>query len=264
MKEGIIFDIKRYAINDGPGIRTTVFIKGCPLNCWWCHNPEGIKINIENLNKTKKINSKINQNKIFGYKINVKNLTNEILKDYIFYKESKGGVTFSGGEPLLQIDFLHSMLIECKKNNINTAIDTCGYSTIKKIEKIYDHVDLFLYDLKFIEDKQHEKYTGKSNKIILSNLKYLTDKGKKTQIRIPLIPNITDTSENLFSIKQFIDNLRNINEICLLPYNKFAEYKLTKFNKNSKIKKLSTQSDKELNKIKGYFQSKKYKVNIGG
>jgi len=175
MKEGIIFDIKRYAINDGPGIRTTVFIKGCPLNCWWCHNPEGIKINIENLNKTKKINSKINQNKIFGYKINVKNLTNEILKDYIFYKESKGGVTFSGGEPLLQIDFLHSMLIECKKNNINTAIDTCGYSTIKKIEKIYDHVDLFLYDLKFIEDKQHEKYTGKSNKIILSNLKYLTD-----------------------------------------------------------------------------------------
>jgi len=264
MNEGIIFDIKRYAINDGPGIRTTVFLKGCPLNCWWCHNPEGIKPNIEKLDINKKINSKINEKEIIGYKINVKDLTNELLKDYIFYKESGGGVTFSGGEPLIQIDFLHSILIECKKNNIKTAIDTCGYSTIIKIDKIYDYVDLFLYDIKFIDEKQHLKYTGKSNEKILSNLKYLTDKGKKTQIRIPLIPNITDTSENLFSIKQFIDNLRNINEICFLPYNKLAEYKLTKFNKNSKINKLSTQSQKELNKIKDYFKTEKYKVKIGG
>ena len=150
MNEGIIFDIKRYAINDGPGIRTTVFFKGCPLYCHWCHNPEGIDTNIEKLNINKKINSKINQNEIVGYKINKEDLTNEILKDIIFYNESGGGVTFSGGEPLLQIDFLHSMLIECKKNKINTAIDTCGYSTIKRIEKIYDYVDLFLYDLKFL------------------------------------------------------------------------------------------------------------------
>jgi len=264
MKEGIIFDIKRYAINDGPGIRTTVFFKGCPLRCHWCHNPEGININIEKLDNNKKINSKINQNEIVGYKINKEDLTNEILKDNIFYNESGGGVTFSGGEPLLQIDFLHLMLIECKKNKIHTAVETCGYSTIKRIEKIYEYVDLFLYDLKFIDDKLHKKYTGKSNKIILSNLKYLTDIGKKVQIRIPLIPNITDASDNLFLIKQFIDNLKYINEIHILPYNKFAEYKMKKFNKILKIKKLSTQSNKELNKIKYYFKSEKYKVKIGG
>jgi len=180
MNEGIIFDIKRYAINDGPGIRTTVFLKGCPLNCWWCHNPEGINLNIEKLNINKKINTKINQKEKIGYKINVKDLTNELLKDYIFYKESGGGVTFSGGEPLIQIDFLHSILLECKKNNIKTAIDTCGYSTIKKIDKIYDYVDLFLYDIKFIDEKQHLKYTGKSNEKILSNLKYLTAFFNKT------------------------------------------------------------------------------------
>jgi len=254
MNEGIIFDIKRYAINDGPGIRTTVFLKGCPLNCWWCHNPEGMNINIE----------KINIKEILGYKISVKDLINEVLKDYIFYNESGGGVTFSGGEPLLQIDFLLSILIECKKNKIKTALDTCGYSTIKKIDKIYDYVNLFLYDLKFIDEEKHLKYTGKSNKTILNNLKYLTNKGKKVQIRIPLIPNITDTSENLLSIKLYIDNLRNISEVNLLPYNKFAEYKMIKFNKNSKIKKFKTQTNEEIDQIKNYFESVKYKVNIGG
>ena len=254
MNEGIIFDIKRYAINDGPGIRTTVFLKGCPLNCWWCHNPEGINSKIEKFNKKDTV----------GYNLNVKDIINEILKDHIFYNESGGGVTFSGGEPLLQIDFLHSILIECKKNNLNTAIDTCGYSTIDNIDKIYDKVDLFLFDLKFINEKEHLKYTGKSNKIIIKNLIYLSNKGKKVQIRIPLIPNITDTSENLISIKQFIDKLRYIDEICLLPYNKYAEVKIAKFNLNSKIKKLSTQTDKKLNQIKKIFETKKYKVKVGG
>ncbi len=132
------------------------------------------------------------------------------------------------------------------------------------LEKIYKNVDIFLYDLKFIDDKYHIKYTGKTNKIILSNLKYLTNKGQKVQIRIPLIPNITDTIENLFSIKYFIDNLRNINQICLLPYNKYAEYKMEKFNKKSKIKKLSTQSNKDIDKIKNIFLSERYRVNVGG
>jgi pyruvate formate lyase activating enzyme len=264
MKEGVIFDIKRYAINDGPGIRTTVFLKGCPLNCWWCQNPEGINENIEFLNINVKNYSKSIPSEKIGYKIDIINLKNEILKDNIFYKESGGGVTFSGGEPLFQIEFLKSILIECKKNKIKTAIDTSGYSTIKKINSIYNYTDLFLYDLKFIDNRQHIKYTGKSNKKILSNLIYLTNRGEKVQIRIPLIPNVTDTHENLSSIKEFIDNLKNVRDISLLTYNKYAEYKNEKFKKNIKIKKLKTQTKKELNKIKNYFNSKRYKVNLIG
>jgi pyruvate formate lyase activating enzyme len=254
MKEGIIFDIKKYAINDGPGIRTTVFFKGCPLNCWWCHNPEGIDPKIEIYQKNKKV----------GYKIKIKDLMNEILKDQIFYYNSGGGVTFSGGEPLFQIDFLNSILTKCKKKNINTAIDTCGYSSISNINLIYEKVDLFLFDLKFINKEKHKKYTGKSNRIILRNLIHLTNKGKKVQIRIPLIPNITDTSENLLSIKEFLDKLKNIKEINLLPYNKYGEIKIKKFNIKSKINNLSTQPSTELKKIKKIFQSKKFIVEIGG
>jgi pyruvate formate lyase activating enzyme len=263
MKKGIIFDIKRYAINDGPGIRTTVFFKGCPLNCQWCHNPEGIKSNIET-NKTIKKYIKNSQNETIGYKINKEKLIKIILKDQIFYNESKGGVTFSGGEPLMQINFLQSILIECKKNKINSAIDTCGYSSKNEIDKIYDYVNLFLYDLKFIDENKHIKYTGKSNGIILKNLKYLTEKGKKVQIRIPLIPNITDTYDNLYSIKKFIENLRNINEICLLPYNKLAESKKKNLYKEEKIQKYPTQSNEKLNDIKQIFQSKNFKIKIGG
>jgi pyruvate formate lyase activating enzyme len=254
MQEGIIFDIKKYAINDGPGIRTTIFLKGCPLNCFWCHNPEGINKKIE----------KFTNNKIIGYKIKIKDLMIEILKDQIFYNESGGGVTFSGGEPLLQIDFLNSILIECKKNNINTVLDTCGYTSINKLNKIYNKVDLFLFDLKFINEKKHKKYTGKSNKNIIKNLIYLTNKGKKVKIRIPLIPNITDTTENLYSIREFIDKLKNIKEITLLPYNKYAEIKIQKFNYNQNIIKLSIQSNKKLRNIKKIFKSKKYHIDIGG
>ena len=164
----------------------------------------------------------------------------------------------------MQINFLQSILIECKKNKINSTIDTCGYSSKNEIDKIYDYVNLFLYDLKFIDENKHIKYTGKSNGIILKNLKYLTEKGKKVQIRIPLIPNITDTYDNLYSIKKFIENLRNINEICLLPYNKLAESKKKKLYPNVKIQKNHTQSNEKLNDIKPIFESKKYKIKIGG
>ena len=262
MEKGIIFDIKRYAINDGPGIRTTIFFKGCPLNCQWCHNPEGIKSIIETIKIDNYI--KNNQKRTIGYKINKEELIKIILKDKIFYNESKGGVTFSGGEPLMQINFLQSMLIECKKNDIHTVLDTCGYSNTNEIDKICDYVDLFLYDLKFIDENKHIKYTGKSNLIILKNLKYLTNKDKKIQIRIPLIPNITDNYDNLNSIKEYVENLENISEICILPYNKLAESKKNKLYSNIKIQKHKTQSNEKLNDIKQIFQSNKYKIKIGG
>ncbi len=263
MNKGLIFDIKRYAIHDGPGIRTTIFMKGCPLNCVWCHNPEGIKSKIEKITSYKN-NFKKEQKEVIGYYVDKDELLNIILKDKIFYDESKGGITFSGGEPLLQIEFLKKMLNECKKHNIHTTIDTSGYSSIDNIKQIYNDVDLFLYDIKFIDEKKHIKYTQKSNKIILKNLKYLTNMGKKVQIRIPLIPKITDKKDNLKSIKIFLDGLKNINEICLLPYNKLAESKRKKYYKNLEFLTYSTQSEKFLNDVKKLFDSGKYVIKIGG
>ena len=265
---GIIFDIKKYAIHDGPGIRTTVFLKGCPLDCWWCHNPESINPNIEKIKIKKQKNSKTTtsskREESFGRRISVDELMKEIMKDEIFYKESNGGVTFSGGEPMMQFDFLLSLLKACKKENINAAIDTCGYQQTEKFKKINGLVDLFLYDIKIIDNDKHKKYTGVSNKLILKNLKQLINKDEKVEIRIPLIPNITDSNENLESIANFLDTLKKINEIRLLPYNKLGEYKIKKFNRNYRLGKLHIQTDKEIKNKCKTFEKHGYKVKIGG
>ena len=268
MMEGTIFYIKKYAIHDGPGIRTTIFMKGCPLDCWWCHNPEGRSPEIEIIKlKIPKIISGISNQKkeeSFGKRVTVTEVMKEILKDKIFYEESGGGVTFSGGEPMMQFDFLLSLLKSCKNEGLSTIIDTCGYAQTEKFKRIYKWVDLFLYDIKIIDDNNHKKYTGVSNKLILKNLKQLLNKGEKVQIRIPLIPGITDSNENLESIARFLDTLNNINEIRLLPYNKLGEYKIKKFNRTDRLGKLPTQTDKEIkNKCKP-FESHGYKVKIGG
>ena len=165
---GYVFDIKKFAIHDGPGIRTTVFLKGCPLRCWWCHNPESIKqIKIDENNSCTASETSIVR------KYSVNELLKIIQKDLIFYDESDGGVTFSGGEPLIQIDFLELILQKCKSEYIKTAIDTCGYVKTESFERIYKYTDLFLYDLKLFDDELHRKYTGVSNNLIKENLEFL-------------------------------------------------------------------------------------------
>ena len=148
--KGIIFDIKKYALHDGPGIRTTVFLKGCPLNCWWCHNPEGQNPEPERFLTNQTVN-----HEIIGREVTVDEVIAEIEKDRIFYDESGGGATFSGGEPLMQPDFLKNLLTACQIRDISTVLDSCGYAAWEIIEKIKDKVDLFLYDLKMIDDKKH-------------------------------------------------------------------------------------------------------------
>ncbi len=264
---GIVFDIKRFALHDGPGIRTTVFMKGCPLRCWWCHNPESIREIPESI-KAKSLNSSVNdyceEEEIFGKSYSTQDLLNEIRKDKIFYDESGGGVTFSGGEPLVQNSFLEEMLKLCKEDEINTVVDTSGYANYKLFESIYDYTDIFLYDLKLMDDELHKKFTNVSNKTILQNLERLTERGNKVVIRIPLIPNISDTTENLSQVSQFISTLKNIRRIDLLPYNKIAESKYKRLNKPSKLGELVSQSEEELETIKSKFDSLNIEVTIRG
>ena len=166
---GIIYDLKKYAIHDGPGIRTTVFLKGCPLDCWWCHNPESRKNEPQSSGKKNlhKNLALLNSDKnLIGIKVTTNEVMHEIRKDVLFYDESGGGVTFSGGEPLQQTDFLKMLLAECKAEHIHTVVDTSGYVEYKYFEEIRSLTDLFLYDLKFIDDALHLKYTGVSNRLM--------------------------------------------------------------------------------------------------
>jgi pyruvate formate lyase activating enzyme len=270
-KRGIIFNIQRFAIHDGPGIRTTIFFKGCPLNCWWCHNPEGQKLTPEpaasepGCSIRKSFDHTFLDDKNFiGKEMSVAELISYIEKDRIFYEESGGGVTFSGGEPLMQPDFLIELLKECKSKDIHTVVDTSGFAEEKKIAKVAPQVDLFLYDLKIINDEDHLKYTGVSNQLILKNLVKLDELGKKIVIRIPIVPDITDTNVNLFAIRGFISYLKNILEVDLLPYHKTGDGKYKRFGMENKLDKVLSPEKERMENIKQFFSVLPCKVKIGG
>lgn len=258
---GKIFDIKKYAVHDGPGIRTTVFFSGCPLNCLWCHNPEALNDSgISKSSNEKCLSESIAAVKEFTHE----KLFDEIIKDEIFYDDSGGGVTFSGGEPMMQIDFLVEILSLCKSRGIKTAIDTTGFASQKHFEIIYPNTDLFLYDLKLIDNDKHKEFTGTSNNLILENLNYLTKAGNKVRIRIPLIPGFTDTIENLSGIADHISKLRNIISVDLLPYNKISEDKYRRLRLDRKIPEMQTQSETELQQIKSLFIKTGFKIKLRG
>ncbi|MFX0015655.1 MAG: glycyl-radical enzyme activating protein [Promethearchaeota archaeon] len=255
--KGIIFDIKKFAIHDGPGIRTTIFLKGCPLNCWWCHNPEGQNPNSEIIWKNQK-------KELVGRVVGVKEVLVEIEKDLIFYDESGGGITFSGGEPLMQPVFLEHLLIACQKRELSTILDTCGYASWKVIEKIKDNVDLFLYDLKMIDDKKHLKYTGVSVLPILANLKKLDSIGANIIIRFPVITGITETEENVRQMTEWLSKLQTIKEIDLLPFHKSGFNKYKKLNRENKMLNLNPPSTERLNQILDIFSELGFVSKLGG
>lgn len=265
---GTIFDIKKYAIHDGPGIRTTVFFKGCPLNCWWCHNPESQKMEPETVTIQEPTDNReqpsAGRKERIGRIISAGDLMDEIKKDVIFYDQSGGGVTFSGGEPMMQADFLLAILQECKAEGLTTVMDTSGYAPAEEFERIYDLVDLFLYDLKLMDDEAHIKYTGVSNELILENLTLLAERGEKVVLRIAMIPGITDSDENIEAIIDYIAPMKGIHEISLLPYNKFGEDKLKRFGMPNKLGSLKTQTRDEMKSILEKFTAHGYTVKTGG
>lgn len=299
--EGIVFNIMRYSIHDGPGIRTTVFFKGCPLKCEWCHNPESHKTEqqvvrypnkcigcgncikicptgalyiednniVFDINKCDSCGECLNvcysgSMEMVGKKMTVDEVMKEIEKDYSFYDESGGGVTFSGGEPLMQHKFLKELLIKCNNKGIHTAVDTCGYTKKEILTDLGNFIDLFLYDIKIIDDKKHIKYTGVSNKIILSNLKDLVKLGKRIFLRVPIIPGFNDDNESISHIAGFLSGLKSIEQINILPYHNIAMEKYKRLGKEYKLEKTIVPSEEEILGIKKLFESLGFKVKIGG
>lgn len=263
--EGTIFDIKHFAVHDGPGIRQTIFFKGCPLKCWWCHNPESQCKDIERFTKVNKLDGKEFKKEVkVGYKITADELFKIIEGDRVFFEESNGGVTFSGGEPLMQADFLFEITKICKENNIHTCIDTTGFASEKKLQRLTEVADCFLYDIKLIDNYLHYNYTDTPVFEIISNLNWLDQNNKNVILRFPVIPEITNTERNLLEIKSFIKSLKNINRIDLLPYHNISNGKYNRFNKENKMKNVSPLSDNEMLQLKLEFESIGFKVRIGG
>lgn len=288
-----VFNIQRYSIHDGPGIRTTVFLKGCPLNCLWCHNPESISFNKELIIYKDRciscgfcseacemgaINNRsnctlcgkccdacpTNSRVVVGKDMSIEEIVKEVEKDRIFYDISKGGVTLSGGEPLAQGDFLVDLVKELKNRNLHIAIDTSGYAPWEMIEKLFPNVDLFLYDLKVINESKHIKYTGVSNKLIIENLGKLAKAGKGIFVRIPIIPGVNNGDSD---IKEFIEVLKSsgiYNNINLLPYHNISMEKYNRLNLEYKVSELKEPNDDDMEVLKEVFEKAGLKVKIGG
>ncbi|NOR15306.1 MAG: glycyl-radical enzyme activating protein [Candidatus Aminicenantes bacterium] len=302
MKSGLLFDIKHYAIHDGPGIRTTLFFKGCPLNCWWCHNPEGISPKPELMFKSSRClpecslcvqscpNNALAKNngllhietsqcrlvgecaKIcptlalekIGYKLTVAEAMAVIEKDRIFQETSQGGVTFSGGEPLMQPEFLEALLDTCQQRGIHTILDTSGHAPYEILERIRKKVDLFFYDLKLMDENKHREVTGISNRLILDNLNKLAHTGSKIQIRIPLIPEVNTTQEEIAAMAEFITSLPGIEEISLLPYHKMGGQKYKNLNRPLSHPQAQVPSEEDIRGIQSQLEPYGFGIKIGG
>lgn len=262
--KGKIFHIKRFAVHDGPGIRTTIFFKGCPLNCWWCHNPESLDMESQQVRKIIKIGDKeFNDTEIIGKDYGLDEIMDEIEKDLVFFNESGGGVTFSGGEPMFQFDFLLALSKKCQQKAIHITLDTCGYAKLSNLKKILPYVDLILFDLKLMDDNLHKKYTGMSNKIILSNLKMLADNDKKIIVRYPLIPGVNNDKNNLEAIAAIMKT-NNVNEINILPYHNIAESKYKNLRKEYKLRDLKEPDEAEIEAATRFFRDCDFLVKVGG
>lgn len=269
-----IFDIERGSYVDGPGIRTTVFFKGCNLQCKWCHNPESQSKNKQILfyrdkctgcGKCKSVCPYAleqcdfcgrcalycpqDARKICGKEYTVEEVLSEILKDKDYYGES-GGVTFSGGECMLQIDFLEEISKVCKANGVHTAVDTAGNVPWKYFEKILPYVDLFLYDVKCFSDDLHKKGTGVSNRLILENLQKLSNKNAEIVVRIPVIPEFNGNDYEMQKIADFLKDLR-IKKVELLPYHVMGEHKWFAIGKTAG--RFSVPSSGDIDKFKELF-----------
>ncbi len=260
---GYIYDLKKYAIHDGPGIRTTVFLKGCPLDCWWCHNPESRDPKPEprgNMRPIKNLPLLEGNGHSIGAKVSVAALMQEIRKDVLFFDESGGGVTFSGGEPLMQPEFLIALLRTCKTEGIHTVVDTSGYIPFRVIKETAPWTDLFLYDIKLMDESLHKKYTGVSNRRILDNLLQMDQGGYPLLIRIPLIPGFTDTDGNLEAIRNFLLEKTRIRDVELLPYNSMGESKYERLGLDYRPGKHAMPAEEEMATKRAFFREKGFRV----
>lgn len=264
---GLIFSVKRYSVHDGPGIRVTFFMKGCPLNCRWCHNPEGISPYQETVTTTNKIGAwEFKQSEEAGKYYSVESLLEILEKERVFMNHSKGGVTFSGGEPMLQFEFLHEALKIFRNNGYHTAVDTSGYSSAENYKSIIPFTDLFLFDIKHLDEAKHIESTDVSNTLILDNYRLLLKSGRDVMARIPVIPGFNDDEKYLFRLRNFLtetktDSLKRIN---LLPFHKTGSSKYKRLNLPYEMEGIEPPSKEKMQKMKNFFEETGIKIKIGG
>jgi len=265
MQKGTIFDIKRFAIHDGPGIRTTVFFKGCPLKCPWCHNPEGQNPEPETIIRAVPVEGggDAPTHDVIGKVVDVNAVVEEIQKDILFFDESGGGVTFSGGEPLAQPAFLELLLDACKEKGLHTCLDTSGYAPAKVFAPLVERFDLFLYDLKLMDDAEHQKCTGVPNRSILDNLRTLDELDGRVIIRFLVIPGITDAQDNIDATIDFVASLKNLGDVSILPYHKMASEKYKRLGRNNEMEGVHPPSDELMKSVRKHFEARGIRVVIG-
>lgn len=300
MNTANIFNIQKFSVHDGSGIRTTVFLKGCPLKCLWCHNPEsqnnkkqilydmdkcnlcGTCVKVCPQNAIKIENNKLTTDydkcnhcrqceiycikgarQVVGKEYTVEEVLKEVMKDKVFYEESNGGVTISGGEPLVQINFVEGLLKKLKNENIHTAVDTCGAVNFENIQIVSQYTDLFLYDIKLMDDEKHKLFTGLSNKLILDNLKKLSIIHNNINLRMIIIEGVNSDESHIEKTIHFIKDL-NIRKINLLPYHDIAKHKYKKLEIIYEDEKMSKPCDEKMEHFKEMLEREGYEVKIGG
>ena len=255
--KGRIFDIQRFSVHDGPGIRTIIFFKGCALRCKWCCNPESQSFEIQTMNMDGK-------EKVVGKDVTVSEIMETVLRDMPYYRRSGGGITLSGGEATLQPEFAEALLRTCKQYGINTAIESTAIADFSVIQRFLPFIDTYLMDIKHINSKKHEEFTTKPNERILENAKNLDKYANKLIIRIPVIPTFNATKEEIGDIAKFVSELENTNEIHLLPYHKFGTDKYRWLGREYQLKNIDTPSDDLMEELKKAVEAYGVKCQIGG
>ncbi len=299
---GWVFDIKRYSIHDGPGIRTTVFLKGCGLHCLWCHNPESIDPGPELMHWPARCTrcyacvracplaalSKdpsgavvidrarcdlcgrcaaaclYDAMQIVGREMTVEDVLAEVEKDRIFYEQSGGGVTLSGGDPLVQADFAAALLDACRSRGIRTALDTAGRSSNGVLDRLAAKSDLVLYDLKCMDETRHREFTGASNAPILENVKALVAAGREVWVRVPLVQGVNDDEDNIRRTIALLQSLKTIRQVGLLPYHSGGLDKARRIGQESQFRKFESPSEERIAAIEASFREAGFDVRRGG
>ncbi len=297
----LIFDIKKFAIHDGPGIRTTVFFKGCPLACWWCHNPEAMlhkrelvffegkciscgecfEVCPEQAHEQLPDGSRVyHRDKCLlcgkcadvcyaealvmeGREVTVDELMVELRKDAPFYENSNGGITLSGGEPTRQHEFALALLKKCKAEGFHTAVDTAGQTPWRILAGILPYVDLVLFDIKHIDETDHKKHTGVPNRLILENLAKIGDSGTDIEIRMPIIPGINDAEEIIGRTAEYLIDIKGITRIELLPYHKLGESKWSRLDREYKLRDLEPPGSEHMGALAEVIRSYGMEVHVG-
>lgn len=255
--KGRIFDIQRYSIHDGGGIRTIVFLKGCPLRCKWCCNPEGQHYNVEKMTLGGK-------EKIVGQDVTVGEIIDIIERDRIYYRRSGGGLTLSGGESLTQPDFAVALLKTAKERGINTAMESTGFADFSVISRYLPYLDLYLMDIKHMNSAKHKEFTSQPNELILENAKKITDAGARLIVRTPVIPTFNATKEEIGEIAKFASSLKGVTQMHLLPYHRIGTDKYKGLNRDYSLTGIEPPSKELMNELLEVVNSYGLKGQIGG